>query len=538
MRTLFATILLLAAAGLIHADTGDDVIVVYNRRLPASKDVAEHYADRRHVPAEQIVGFDLSTNDIITRAEFRDSLQKPLADALEEKKLWHIGSDVVPETNGHPKQIIWKVQRSKIRYAVLCYGVPLRIDNDLNLHEKNESRIKPELRRNGAAVDSELALLPEIQQNLPLAGPLNNSFYTVTNSDWMHPTNGMLMVARLDGPTAAVARSLVDKAMEAESNGLCGRGYFDVRSLSTNSPYAEGDQWIFAAGQICHFFAGYDGVIDTNSGTFAADFPMSQIGIYCGWYDDNVSGPLAQPTVEFMPGAFAYHLHSFSAATLRSTNQFWTGPLLARGATVTMGCVDEPYLSGTPDLSVFFARWVAQGFTFGQAAYACQRVLSWQTTVVGDPLYRPFGTPLQQLLDEQKRTHNKALEWTYDRALNLDLMRGEPPVQVSTFLQTLPLTKESAVLSEKLGEIYDFEGKPLSAIESFENALQLGPSPLQRVRLRLELADKFNSLNQTNQARANLKALLTEVPDYPGKSKVMQKLQDLEDAPVSTNKNP
>ena len=40
---------------------------------------------------------------------------------------------------------------------------------------------------------------------------------------------------------------------------------------------------------------------------------MSQIALYAGWYERNASGPFAQPKVEFMPGAFAYHLHSFSA---------------------------------------------------------------------------------------------------------------------------------------------------------------------------------------------------------------------------------
>ena len=35
---------------------------------------------------------------------------------------------------------------------------------------------------------------------------------------------------------------------------------------------------------------------------------MSHIAIYCGWYDASVSGPFALPKVEFMPGAFAYHL--------------------------------------------------------------------------------------------------------------------------------------------------------------------------------------------------------------------------------------
>ena len=87
----------------------------------------------------------------------------------------------------------------------------------------------------------------------------------------------------------------------------------------------------------------------------------------------------------------AYHLHSYSAYTLRSTNQYWCGPLLAAGATATMGCIDEPFLAGTPNMEVFFSRWLLLGFTFGEAACAAQGAVSWQTTVVGDPLFRPFG---------------------------------------------------------------------------------------------------------------------------------------------------
>jgi len=64
---------------------------------------------------------------------------------------------------------------------------------------------------------------------------------------------------------------------------------------------------------------------------------MSQIAIYCGWYDDKVDGPFTMPKVEFMPGAIAYHLHSASATTIRSATECWVGPLLAKGATVTMG---------------------------------------------------------------------------------------------------------------------------------------------------------------------------------------------------------
>jgi hypothetical protein len=61
-----------------------------------------------------------------------------------------------------------------------------------------------------------------------------------------------------------------------------------------------------------------------------------------------------------------------------------------------MGCVAEPYLDFTPHPGEYLERWGYLGMTFGEAAMTCHPVLSWQTVVIGDPLYRPFRlTPLQ-----------------------------------------------------------------------------------------------------------------------------------------------
>jgi len=533
MRTLAIITALVAIAGALRADTGDQVVVIYNTRVPESKGVAEHYAERRHVPAGQIFGFDLTTNEVMSRAEYRDKLEKPLANALEDKKLWHVGSEISHGTNHAQDKVIWKVVHSKIRYAVLCYGVPMRIESDQELKEAVADTMIPQLRRNGAAVDSELALLPRIEQKYPLTGPIKNDFFTLTNAALFQPTNGLLMVTRLDGPSADIARGLVDKAIEAETNGLCGNAYFDLRNIiDTNSPYRMGDDWILGAAKVCQYYGGYQTVMDTNTATFPADFPMSQIAFYCGWYDESASGPFAQPTVEFMPGAFAYHLHSFSATTIRSTTQRWVGPLLAKGAAATMGCVDEPYISGTPDVSIFAARWIVMGFTYGEAAYACQEALSWQTTVIGDPLYQPFAKSLQKLVDEQQETHSKWLEWSYERAVNIKMLNGTRPAEIAAVLQSLPLTKESPVLSEKLGDVYYALGKPASAIESYENAVKNGPSRLQRVRLRQYLANVLTEQNKTKEAIDDLKALLQEVPDYAGRGSIEKRIQDLAAKPA------
>ena len=254
---------------------------------------------------------------------------------------------------------------------------------------------------------------------------------------------------------------------------------------------------------------------------------MSQIAIYMGWYRQHVDGPFTLPKVEFMPGAFAYHLHSFSAATLRSTNTHWAGPLLAEGATATMGCVHEPYLGGTPDLGVFTARLLFHGFTFGEAAYASQNVLSWMTTVVGDPLYCPFAKPAQQLHQELEAKHSPLLEWSHLRVVDLNQARGVPANELVNYLEQLPLTKESAVLSEKLGDLCAAQGKPSSAVYAYDRALKRNPSPQQRIRLRLTLGEKLLTLKRDEEAYVNYEKLVEESPDYVDKLSIYQKLVSL-----------
>jgi hypothetical protein len=287
-----------------------------------------------------------------------------------------------------------------------------------------------------------------------------------------------------------------------------------------------GDDWIRGAADICRRM-GFETVVDENPATFPAGFPMSQIAIYIGWYDGNVSGPFLQPTVEFMPGAFAYHLHSYSAATLRSASQNWAGPLLAKGATITMGCVAEPFLSGTPEVAVFTARLIFNRFTFGEAACASQPVLSWQTTVVGDPLYRPFGKDPDKLHQELHARGSKLIEWSWLRLANLNLAIGKPMAEVVALLEQLETTKHSAVLTEKLADLYAAQGKPSSAVQTYAHALGLDPSPQQRIRLLLTLAEKLPALDRAQEGYEEYQKLLQEFPNYPDKLVIYGKLLSL-----------
>jgi hypothetical protein len=120
-----------------------------------------------------------------------------------------------------------------------------------------------------------------------------------------------------------------------------------------------------------------------------------------------MAGPFTQHDFQFVPGAIAVHIHSFSASTLHDENANWAGPLLSKGAAATIGNVYEPYLQLTTHLDVFNDR-LLHGFTFAESAYMATPIVSWMSVMVGDPLYRPYAAWLG--LDE--KTEKPASDWS------------------------------------------------------------------------------------------------------------------------------
>ena len=428
----------------------------------------------------------------MSRTEFRDELQKPLAQMLKKQKLWQIGRDDRPRHH-QPARAAWKGRpvESKIRYAVLCYGVPLRIGKDPTLKEAGLDRLRPELRRDEAAVDSELALLPLIEEKLPLAGPLRNPFYTTTNAAMLHPTNGVLLVTRLDGPTPA-------HRARPGGQGAAGRSGRPLGARLLRPAKHHGAR--LQAGGRLDSRRGGDlpaAGLRNGGGRESRHLPgrlsHEPDRLYIGWYDGNVSGPFTQPEVEFMPGAFAYHLHSYSAATLRSTNQHWVGPLLAKGATTTMGCVDEPYLSGTPDMAVFTARLIFHRLHLWRGGLCGAAGVVLADDRGGRPslssLREQPGPPASGTGGARQQAGGMVLAAPGD----LNLAAGKPMAELVALLEQLETTRHSAVLTEKLGDLYAAQGKPSSAVHKYRQALQLDPSPQQRVRLLLTLGRKAGS---------------------------------------------
>ena len=381
-RKIFLQLLLitvLAAPGRGAESPATRVILLANAADPDSVRIAEHYAERRGVPRENIVVLAMPQTETISWPEFLATIWQPLQDELVRRQWIDAIPMALTDAVGRKK---YAIGGHRLSYLVVCRGVPLRVANSPALSAPRPPPFdRAELRTNEGAVDSELSLLA--QTNYPVNGFVPNPLYrNDAPTPWERAA--VVQVARLDGPTAADALALVDRALTAERTGLLGRAYVDVANK-----HPDGDRWLeSAAAQLTEL--GFDLAVDRSPATIPVTARFDAPVLYFGWYAGDLTGPFTLPGFQFPPGAIAVHIHSFSAATLRSSTSGWCGPLVARGVTATVGNVYEPYLDflHRPDLLL---RALARGETFGDAAYYAEPVLSWQAIAIGDPLYRPFA---------------------------------------------------------------------------------------------------------------------------------------------------
>jgi uncharacterized protein (TIGR03790 family) len=385
----------------------DQVVLVANSDAPDSVEIARHYAEVRGVPPSNIIALRMPVAETISWREFVAAVWQPLEDELV-KKGWidAIAMDLFDEV-GRRK---YAVSGHRIAALVVCRGVPLRIAHDpLLFKEVGSLTTHPEFRTNQGAVDSELSLLARTDYPInagipnPLYGNEHPSEYTLSQ---------VVKVSRLDGPTAAEAMHLVDLAVQAEKSGLLGRAYVDVAG-----PHKNGDRWLEAtASRIAAL--GFDLSVSRGPETVPATARIDAPALYFGWYATDLNGPFGLPGFRFPPGAIAVHLHSFSAHTLRSSTEGWCGPLVARGVTGTVGNVFEPYLEylHRPDLLM---EALARGDNLVDAAYYALPVLSWQSIVIGDPLYRPFSVSVSAQAKNLSALPEKLAGYAVIRRMNL-----------------------------------------------------------------------------------------------------------------------
>lgn len=379
----------LSAPARLVADDSDlarRVVVLANASEADSVRLARYYADQRGVPPDNIIALPMPADETIGWPEFIAAIYQPLQDALVARGWIDAFATTLTDHLGRKR---YGISDHRISYLVVCRGVPLRVSHEPRFYtDEPRLALRPEFRTNQGAVDSELTMLAHSTYNIN--GWVPNPLFRVERAPLLE-NEPVVKVARLDGPTYDDARRLVDHALEAERTGLLGRYYVDVRG-----PHPDGERWLeLTAGRLAEL--GFDGDVNRAGGTPPAGARFDAPVLYFGWHTSDLSGPMALDGFRFPPGAIALHIHSFSARTLRSATAGWCGPLVARGVTATFGNVFEPYLQLTlqPQLLV---RALSAGRTLGDAAYYALPALSWQTVIIGDPLYRPFAVTLDAQL--------------------------------------------------------------------------------------------------------------------------------------------
>lgn len=245
------------------------------------------------------------------------------------------------------------------------------------------------------------------------------------------------LVCRLDAPNPLIAKSLVDKAVYAETylrHPAAGapapyrtQAVFDLGELAaSNEQIRDAADW-FAGLTPASPFAGrpWPTIVDTgiqpgqeiglpgtngapylpNDPSFSpTNWPLGNVAWYAGTY---TTWGRYQDAYRWAVGSVGLHIDSGNCADIHTTNfdafarsadpgeegrPGFVPHALVRNLTASAGVVHEPFESGITDAGFLF-RALSLGMPFADACYAATRDIFWKSTFIGDPLYRPFGGP-------------------------------------------------------------------------------------------------------------------------------------------------
>jgi uncharacterized protein (TIGR03790 family) len=489
--------LLLLDAHAAEQPLADSTIVVYNKTVPESVELAKFYAEKRGIAPDHLIGLDSPTEEEIAREQYDATIARPLREIFKQRHWWTLN-----ESAGKAPV----VSASSIHFVAIIKGMPLKI-RSIDHSPGDQPGAGPIKSRNEASVDSELSVLgfysPQVSSAIP--NPYFRSFRAI--SDFNDPK--LLLVCRLDAPTAETVRCMVVDAVATEKSGLWGRAYVDAAS-KTVAGGATGDEWLAEIVQEFHKI-GIPVVYEDTPALFPDVYPMTDCAFYYGWYAGKVTGPFTRPDFRFVPGAIAVHIYSFSASTLRDPNADWVGPLISKGAAASLGNVYEPYLQLTSRLDTFNDR-LLHGFTFAESAYMATPALSWMTVMVGDPLYRPYAPWLQ--IDVQTRPTKNANKWQMYHEFAVK-NAARPDAEFRALAEKTALSAHNCPMLEDVGSIEAREGNLSAATTYFQQARNCYTKPDDIVRVVLEESNAWLKLYKPKRALDLVRTTLKTSPDIP-----------------------
>ena len=369
---------LIGSANRAEAQTANSLsmrtLVVYNANNPDSISVANYYAAKRNIPAQNLCPITPPATDKLTWDQYVSSVKTPVRGCLNA------------------------VGPARILYIVFTYQTPYDVTSATRTQYYTVDQYVADI----WDVYSQQDFFPypyftEAQPYFDDAQSQGNVYQPfVSFAGWRSQVNSELIysVWRLDGPTVDLAKGLVDKALAAEQSGLSGqacldRQFGDITKFG-DSDLGAGDWDMHKAAEFAQL-AGFSVTEDANKEEFGTPPAPNCPGaaLYSGWYSyDHYNDAFTWNT-----GAIGFHIDSASAYNPRGGNN-WSANAIIKGITVTTGSVTEPELEGLVRPGGTF-RDLFQGANLGDAFLRNTRWLKWVVLYLGDPLYRPFPKGLQ-----------------------------------------------------------------------------------------------------------------------------------------------
>ncbi len=323
---------MLALFGMVGANastlTGPRLGIIYNIDDSASEGIARHYAQRRAIPTENVLGVHLGRADVIAPSAFA-----PVRDAL----ITRLPSSV------QSLALVWSRP-----YAVGCMSVTTAI----------AAGYRPEFCEPGCGLTAQ--------------NPLFDS------DDWLPAdTVGWWPAMLLPSADSELAQALIERGLRAEHGNTPGTVYLErTADTARNVRAATYPRVELTAGDSVH--------IVELSAPIAHELPDA-IAFFTG--AERVDDLAA---IHFLPGAVADHLTS-TGGVLYGGSQMSALAWLAQGATASYGSVSEPCnrLEKFPDIEVFLKHYV-HGETVMEAYWKSVKMPG-QGLFIGEPLASPYG---------------------------------------------------------------------------------------------------------------------------------------------------
>jgi uncharacterized protein (TIGR03790 family) len=344
----------------VHAQTGENVLLVVNGNVALSRQIADYYRPRRSVPVKNVCTIETTGDEEIQWNVYEAQIERPIGDCLKKAGLV-----------------------DKVLYIVTTMGVPLKVDGP-GARQLSEH----------ASVDSELTLLYSKLKGTRYSrtGGVPNPFFMRRDAPFRHPAFPIYLVTRLAAYDLSDVKAMIDRSLQARNRG---KFVIDLQSEKNDA----GNDWLRTAAML---LPAARVVLDETTRPL---YNQTDVIGYASWGSNDDHRTQRLPHFQWLPGAIAAEFVSTSARTFQRPPDSWApgsnwsdksrffagspqgliADLIHEGATGASGNAYEPFLQACARPDYLFPAY-NQGRNLAESYYLSLIYLSWQSVIVGDPL--------------------------------------------------------------------------------------------------------------------------------------------------------